>query len=85
MEHCYFIIGIRVEKRVQSAVHIQEVLTRHGSRIRARLGLHDVGGRGENDDGLVILQVCGEKSGLEQLTGELNGLDGVKARLIDLS
>ena len=82
---CYFIVALRIEQRVQTAALVQEVLTRFGCNIKTRLGLHDVGGGACANDGIVILQACGEKSEIEQMLGALNAVPGVKAKLIDLS
>jgi len=82
---CYYIIGVRLENRIGNAVKFQEVLTKNGCRIKTRLGLHEVSDDACSNDGIVILQPYGSKEDVEALVNELNSLDGVTARYIDLN
>ena len=82
---CYYIIGVRMENRVDNALKFQEVLTKNGCKIKARLGLHDVSEGTCSNDGIIVLHPCGTKDDVEALVKELNNLDGVTARYIDLN
>ena len=82
---CYYVIGIRMDNRVSNALKLQEVLTKNGCSIRARLGLHEASDDVCANDGLIILQPCGEKENVEQLVKDLNSLNGINAKLIDLN
>jgi len=82
---CYYLIGIRMDNRVGNALNFQKVLTENGCRIRARLGLHEVSDDACSNDGLIVLQPCGEKEEIEQLVEDLNSLKGITAKLIDLN
>ncbi len=82
---CYYLIGIRMDNRVGNAARLQETLTKNGCKIRARLGLHDVSEDACANDGLIVLQPCGEKAEIERLVKELNALEGVAAKLMDLN
>lgn len=82
---CYYIIGLRMDNRVQNATNFQEVLTKNGCHIRARLGLHETSDDSCANDGLIMLQPCGEKAEVEQLLKDLNDLEGITAKLIDLN
>ena len=82
---CYYIIGVRMDNRVGNAVRFQEVLTQNGCIIRARLGLHEASETVCANDGLIVLQPCGEKEEIEQLVADLNRLEGINAKLIDLN
>ncbi|HOB64011.1 MAG TPA: hypothetical protein PKH08_02485 [Clostridia bacterium] len=82
---CYYIIGIRVDNRVGNALKIQETLTKNGCIIKTRLGLHEVSETSCANDGLILLQPCGNKEEIEKLVADLNALDGVRAKLIDLN
>ena len=82
---CFYVIGIRMNNRTANAMHLQETLTKNGCQLRARLGLHEAGGAVCANDGLIILQPCGTKEEVERLTAELNALDGITAKLIDLN
>ncbi len=82
---CYYIIGVRMDNRVNNAVKFQEVLTKNGCIIKARLGLHEVSEDACANDGIIILQPFGNKDDVETLVAELNSLEGVIARYIDLN
>ena len=80
-----YIIGVRVDNRTVNAVKFQEVLTKEGCFIKTRLGLHEA-----NEDlcatgGIVILQPFGKKEVIENMVKELNEVEGIKAKLMDLS
>jgi len=74
-----------VDNRVGNALKIQETLTKNGCIIKTRLGLHEVSETSCANDGLILLQPCGNKEEIEKLVADLNALDGVRAKLIDLN
>lgn len=82
---CYYIIGVRMENRIDNAVKFQEVLTKNGCKIKTRLGLHEVSDDVCSNDGIIVLQPCGTKEDVEALVNELNSLEGITARYIDLN
>lgn len=82
---CYYVIGIRMDNRTGNAIAFQEVLTKNGCKIKTRLGLHETSEEYCANDGLIILQPCGEKEEIEQLVKDLNALKGVVAKIIDLN
>ena len=81
----YYVIGVRMDNRAGNASAFQQVLTKNGCKIKARLGLHEVSEDLCATDGLIILQPYGEKEEIEQLVNELNALDGITAKMIDLN
>lgn len=81
----YYIIGIRMDNRVENATKLQDVLTKNGCNIKARLGLHEAGGDSCSADGLVILQPCGTREEIVQLVADINNIDSAKAQLMDLN
>jgi len=82
---CYYVIGVRMDNRVANAVKFQETLTQNGCIIKTRLGLHEVSETECANDGLILLQPCGKKEEIKRLVEDLNALDGVRAKLIDLN
>ncbi len=83
--NCYYVIGVRLDNRVSNALKFQEVLTQNGCNIRARLGLHEASDDVCANDGLIILQPCGDQEQIDKLVQDLNNLTGIKAKLIDLN
>lgn len=67
MDHCY-IVGIRVNHRVANAGKLQDLLTKYGCNIKLRVGLHETNENYCSDDGIIMLQVCGEKDKLEGMS-----------------
>lgn len=82
---CYYIIGLRMENRVDNAVKFQEVLTKNGCKIKTRLGMHEVSEDACSNDGIIVLQPCGNKEDVEALVRDLNSLEGITAKYIDLN
>jgi hypothetical protein len=74
-----------MENRIDNALKFQETLTQNGCKIKARLGLHEVSEDVCANDGIIILQPCGNKEDVEALVEELNKLEGVTAKYIDLN
>ena len=84
MENCCYIIGVRVNHRVANAVGLQELLTKYGCNIKLRVGLHETSEKYCSDDGVIMLQVCGEKSELEAMASALNAVEGIRAKMLEL-
>ena len=82
---CYYIIGVRMDNRVGNAAKFQETLTKNGCKIKARLGLHEVSDDACSNDGIIVLQPYGSKEDVEALVKDLNSLEGIMAKFIDLN
>ncbi len=82
---CYYVIGVRMDNRVSNSLKFQEALTANGCKLKARLGLHEASEDVCAMDGLIILQPCGEKEEIEKLVKDLNALEGITAKYIDLN
>ncbi|MCI9552218.1 hypothetical protein [Acutalibacter intestini] len=78
------IMGLRVDHRRTNAPKLQKTLTHYGCNIKMRVGLHQAGELGCSDDGLIVLQVCGKPGEAGQMLEELNGMDGVTAKLMEI-
>lgn len=82
---CYNIMAIHISNRLNKAVDVQSVLTKHGCFIKMRLGLHDSNNGECSNEGLLILQVCGEKEEIKAVEKDLNKIEGVKAKTMTIS
>lgn len=80
----YNIMAVLINHRSKKAPTVQEVFTKHGCSIRMRLGLHEAGDVC-SEEGLVLLQLVGDKAEIKALEDELNGIDGVKAKTLNIS
>ena len=76
---------ILVDNRKKNAITVQKILSEWGCLIKTRLGLHP--GTLENctDNGLIFLELVGEREKHEEMVRKLNLLDGVEAKLVELS
>jgi metal-responsive CopG/Arc/MetJ family transcriptional regulator len=80
----YHLMGVLISKRRAVATNLQDVLTRHGCLIKVRLGLHETGDLC-SEEGLMILQLNGSDDDIDELFADLNALDGVLAKTIQLT
>ncbi len=72
------ILGLLVEKKHDVVASVQKLLTSYGCYIRTRLGVNEtVFGEPE---GLIILELTGDKKQRELLEKDLGGLKGVQVR-----
>ena len=77
------IMVVRIGERLGTSPKVQEVLSRFGCLIRARLGLHEAESACP-DEGVLILRLTGEKDEMKALEASLNKLESVKAKLVTL-
>ena len=82
---CNYLIGIKMDNRVANAQRFQEALTQNGCSIKTRLGLHEVDEETCANYGIIVLQACGTITEIELLVKELNALEGITAKYLDLN
>jgi len=78
------IMVVVVANRSQSALEVQKLLTEASATIKTRLGLHEGMGPNNNDSGLIILELVGDKNSSQKLAAKLQGLSGVNAKLVEV-
>ena len=84
MKNDSVIMAILQEQRVETAIKVQNVLTKYGCHIRVRLGLHDAVVDSCSPSGLILLQLCCEKAVLQELEDELTAIQSVKVKYMTL-
>ena len=77
------VVVIGIQHRREEADKLQKLLTDHGCQVKARLGLHEAGSTC-SDEGLVILQLVPDDPKADSLVDELNKLDGIKAKMVEV-
>ncbi len=80
----YKVVLVKIDHRSSEATKVQEILTQFGCSIKVRLGLHEVSKEFCANDGLVILEVEGEKAEIEEMLAALNAVDYVNAKYIEM-
>ncbi|MDI3543657.1 MAG: hypothetical protein PWP57_1262 [Candidatus Atribacteria bacterium] len=70
---------IKVGKREQNALKVQELLSRYGCNIKVRLGLHEFSSECEGkDEGIIILELSGKLEEFKKIKEDLEKIEGVK-------
>jgi hypothetical protein len=77
-------MAIVQENRVETAVKVQDILTKYGCHIRVRLGLHDSAIGQCTNHGIILLQLCGDDLPVSQIEKELNTINSVKVKYMTL-
>jgi len=80
----YKVVLVKIDHRAAEATKVQAILTDFGCNIKVRLGLHEVSKEFCANDGLIVLEVDGEKSLIEDMINRLNVIEYVKAQLIEM-
>ncbi|HEY9062354.1 MAG TPA: hypothetical protein VIO64_17920 [Pseudobacteroides sp.] len=75
------IMGILVDRRTESAPKVQEILTKFGDSILSRVGIHDPG---EEDHGLITLNIRDREEKIHSLSKELESLKGVSVKTVNM-
>ncbi|HCF70379.1 MAG TPA: hypothetical protein DER33_02095 [Syntrophomonas sp.] len=78
------IMAIKTNDRPDHAPDVQEILTSYGCNIKTRVGFHDVSEDQCSMDGLIMLQLFGKEKDIQALFDELDTVEGVKVKFIDL-
>jgi hypothetical protein len=78
------ILLILIGQRKQAAVQVQKVLTGWGCMIKTRLGIHDGVMENCSDQGLLILELAGQRKEMDELARKISLIKGVSSKLIDL-
>lgn len=84
MTDCSTIMAIIQDNRMETAVKVQDVLTKYGCHIRVRLGLNHVTGRECTNDGIILLQLCGDDVPISQIEHELKVIPDVRVKYMIL-
>lgn len=78
------VMVVLISHRHEAASKVQAVLTGWGCMIRTRLGIHQGVEENCSENGLLFLDLVGNREKLEELERKLNLIKGVSARKIDL-
>ncbi len=83
-KNCSTVMAILQEQRTETAVKVQDVLTKYGCDIRVRLGLHDAQIETCSNTGIILLQICADSQAISQLERELKAIPNVKVKYMAL-
>lgn len=71
------IIGIKISNRLESAVSVQEILTKYGCIIKTRIGLHEEINGQCSPRGLIILEIINDEESIK-IANELCDIEEIK-------
>lgn len=77
------VILIAVEHRTENVDNLQKVFTKHGCKVKARLGLHEAGNLC-SEEGLIILQLVPDEQETDAFLNDLNSVKGVRAKFVEI-
>lgn len=80
----FTIMAIKIVPRDLSAPKVQEILTKYGCIIQTRLGLHEADKSMCSPSGLIILNLINEGDEIKKLKDELDLVEGVTAKMIEI-
>ena len=75
------IMIVKIGYRRENSPKVQEILSKFGCSIKVRLGLHEAGDVCA-DEGLLILQLCGDVEEMRKLEKALNEMENIKATMV---
>jgi hypothetical protein len=78
------ILLILIGSRKNSAVKVQQVLTAWGCLIKTRLGIHDGILDNCSDNGLLILELYGNKEQKKEIARKISLIKVVTSKLVNL-
>lgn len=79
------ILLILIGKRKKAAIEVQKVLTAWGCMIKTRLGIHAGVLENCSEQGLVILELVGEREKMDEFARKLSLIKDVAVQLVDLN
>ncbi len=74
------IVGIKLENRNETALQVQNTLTKYGCYIKVRLGLHNLNEQICSQNGLILLELVAENNIIDEFLEKLNSIHGTTAK-----
>ncbi len=76
----HLIFGVHITDRIHHVSEVQKLLSEYGCYIKTRLGLHEVSPDFCSPNGLMLLEMFGERAVCQKLFEKLNAIDGVECQ-----
>lgn len=78
------IIAVKLNQRMESSTQFQEILSKYGCNIKTRIGLHEVSDNVCSQEGVILLDVIGNKEKITSLICELNSINELIVKTIEI-
>ncbi|MFP4664179.1 MAG: hypothetical protein ACLFM1_07095 [Bacteroidales bacterium] len=79
------ILGIYVMDRIKEAGRTQKILSSYADIIKTRLGFHEVTEQTCSRNGLIVLELSGDKARWNDLERDLEAIEGVSVKHMKFS
>ncbi len=76
----HIILAIHITNRMENAKRFQEVMSKYGCYIKTRIGLHDASESYCSTNGVVLLELLGDREQAESMTKDLEEIEGIEVR-----
>lgn len=76
----HFILGIHSRNRIAQSASVQKLLTEYGCNIRTRIGLHEVQDGVCAMDGVILLEMFGDRKICEELFAKLGMIEEIEVK-----
>ena len=76
----HVIFGVHITDRVKHVSEVQKVFTEFGCHIKTRIGLHDVDENYCSPNGLLLLELVGDRAGCDEMKARLTTIEGVEVQ-----
>ena len=76
----HVILGVHITDRVSHVDAVQHLFTRYGCSIKTRIGLHETQSDFCSPNGLILLEMLDDGTAGDELTEQLESLDGVEVK-----
>jgi len=74
----HIIFGIHLTDRFNNALKMQEIFTEFGCNIKTRLGIHEVTKDACATNGIVLLEMCGDETKINEAEARFMSVPGVE-------
>lgn len=71
------VLGIYIKNRTKNVLEVQKNLTEYGCYIKTRLGLHEVDENSCSSNGLLILEMFGDESKINEFEEKIKAITDV--------
>jgi cell division protein FtsI/penicillin-binding protein 2 len=76
------IMIVKIGERRKKSPEVQEVLSKFGCSIKTRLGLHEASESLCSEEGVLVLQLTGDRDEMKKLEKALNEMESIKAKMV---
>lgn len=78
----HLIVAVHITERVKKANQIQDIFTEYGCNIKTRIGLHETSDNYCSPNGIIVLEMLGKESTVDEMMAKLDNLPGIETQKI---